>query len=649
MQRLSKPQATPLCSTSRPNGIARLNHLHGAAPAGDRFILLHRRRMWSSGQKQWMGWERKRGKLHELNQLLRGAPDTTFIEAGGRPPTVPPDIRYVITLDADTRLPRDTARRLVGKMAHPLNRPRFDAKTGHVLEGYAVLQPRVAPSLPMGREGSLFQRVFSSASGIDPYAAAVSDVYQDLFGLGSYAGKGIYDVDAFEAALADRVPEGTLLSHDLFEGTFARAGLVSDIEVVEEFPSRYDVAAARQHRWARGDWQLLPWMLGRGDAAGDNRGSGTLPLIALWKMLDNLRRTLSAPASVAALLMGWLLPTHSALLWSAFILATIAMPALLPVFTAIIPGRAGITLRSHLRALRKDAWLAAGADRLADHVSGAPSNFDDRCDRADAVPPAREPAESAAVGDGGAGETQLSPDAVGAPIAVWPAPLRSRSPAPCSSLLSSPTTAGYRRPFSFCGRYLPPSRSGSVFHRNVAGRLAVSEADARALRLIARRTWRYFETFVTADDQMLPPDNFQEDPRPVLAHRTSPTNMGLYLLSAVSARDFGWSGTFEFVERAEATLATMNRLERFRGHFYNWYDTRDLRPLDPRYVSTVDSGNLAAHLIALANACRGWIRSAARPWAILCRHPRRARSGARSPASAARRTQDARHLARSDR
>jgi cyclic beta-1,2-glucan synthetase len=212
-------------------GIARLNRLHGPGPAGDRFLLLHRRRVWSSGQKLWMGWERKRGKLHELNRLLRGAADTTFVEVGGRPPAVPADIRYVITLDADTRLPLDAARRLVGKMAHPLNRPRFDAATGRVLEGYAVLQPRVTPSLPMGGEGSLFQRVYSSASGIDPYAAAVSDVYQDLFGLGSYAGKGIYDVDAFEAALADRVPEGTLLSHDLFEGTFARAGLVSDIEV----------------------------------------------------------------------------------------------------------------------------------------------------------------------------------------------------------------------------------------------------------------------------------------------------------------------------------------------------------------------------------------------------------------------------------
>ena len=399
-------------------GIARLNRLHGAAPAGDRFVLLHRRRVWSDGQKQWMGWERKRGKLHELNRLLRGAPDTTFVELGGRSPGVPPDVRYVVTLDADTRLPRDTVRRLVGKMAHPLNRPRFDAATGQVVEGYAVLQPRVAPSLPTGREGSLFQRVFSSAGGIDPYAAAASDVYQDLFGLGSYAGKGIYDIDAFEAALAGRVPEGTLLSHDLFEGTFARAGLVSDIEVVEEFPSRYDVAAARQHRWSRGDWQLLPWILGRGDAAGDNRGSGTLPLIGLWKMLDNLRRTLSAPAGVAALLAGWLLPTSSALLWSAFISATIALPALLPVFAGIVPSRAGVTLRSHLRALRKDVWLGAAQTAFILTFLAHQATFDGGCDRPDAVSLVREPAESASVGDSGAGETQFPPHASRAPIAA---------------------------------------------------------------------------------------------------------------------------------------------------------------------------------------------------------------------------------------
>ncbi len=587
--------------------IARLNRLHGKGSAGDRFLLLHRRRVWSDVQRQWMGWERKRGKLHELNRLLRGATDTTFHDVNRRPPQVPSGVRYVITLDADTRLPRDTARRLIGKMAHPLNRPRFEIATGRVVEGYAVLQPRVAPSLPVGRQGSIFQRVFSSASGIDPYAAAVSDVYQDLFGEGSYAGKGIYDVDAFEAALADRVSDGTLLSHDLFEGIFARAGLVSDIEVVEEFPSRYDVAAARQHRWARGDWQLLPWILGRGDAAAAIRGSRRLPLIGQWKMLDNLRRTLSAPASVAALLAGWVLPRNGALVWTAFVVLTIGLPALLPIFAAIVPRRPDVKPRSHLRALRKDIWLAVSLTaflitflahqawlmidaigrtlfrlivsrrNLLQWVTAAQANLRSELDLASAY-------------------RRMSGGIVIAMAAV--------------------ALIGYLRPddwpmaapFVILWIASPAIAVWISLSPLVAGHLAVTDAEARALRLVARRTWRYFETFVTADDHMLPPDNFQEDPRPVLAHRTSPTNIGLYLLSAVSARDFGWAGTIETVDRLEATFATMRLLQQYRGHFYNWYDTRDLRPLDPRYVSSVDSGNLAAHLIALANACREWIK-----------------------------------------
>ena len=300
-------------------GIARLNQRHGAVPGGDRFLLLHRRRVWNEGEGRWIGWERKRGKLHELNRLLRGATDTTFVSTTQQPCVVPADVRYVVTLDADTRLPRDTVRRLIGKMAHPLNRPRFDADSGRVVEGYAVLQPRVTPSLPIGRKGSLFQRVFSGMSGIDPYASAVSDVYQDLFGEGSYAGKGIYEVDAFEAALAGRVPDSTLLSHDLFEGVFARAGLASDVEVVEEFPARYDVAALRHHRWARGDWQLLPWILGRGPVASKDRKRGAIPAIGRWKMVDNLRRTLSAPAAVLALLAGWTLPFEAAAIWTFFV------------------------------------------------------------------------------------------------------------------------------------------------------------------------------------------------------------------------------------------------------------------------------------------------------------------------------------------
>jgi cyclic beta-1,2-glucan synthetase len=583
-------------------GIARLNQRHGAVPGGNRFLLLHRRRIWNEGEGRWIGWERKRGKLHELNRLLRGATNTTFVSTAQ---VVPADVRYVVTLDADTRLPRDTVRQLIGKMAHRLNRPHFDADAGRVVEGYAVLQPRVTPSLPIGREGSLFQRVFSSMSGIDPYSSAVSDVYQDMFGEGSYAGKGIYEVDAFEAALAGRVPDSTLLSHDLFEGVFARAGLASDVEVVEEFPVRYDVAALRHHRWARGDWQLLPWILGRGPIADGDRKRGAIPAIGRWKMLDNLRRTLSAPAAVLALLAGWALPLDVAVVWTCFVLATIVLPTLIPVVAAVVPGQRGVTARSHLGALGAELCralaqstlmiisLAHQAWLMGDAIARTLTRlFVTRRHLLEWVP-AAQAAISPRLDLLGfyrrmTGAVIIAVVAVSVALAwgweTWPLVL------PFAALwIASPAIA----------RWI--SRSSLV-----ANRLSISDGDARALRLTARRTWRFFETFVTPADQMLPPDNFQEDPAPVLAHRTSPTNLGLYLLSVVSARDLGWTGTIDAVERLEATLSTMNRLARFRGHFYNWYDTRNLRPLDPRYISSVDSGNLAGHLIALANACREW-------------------------------------------
>ncbi len=507
-------------------------------------------------------------------------------------------MHYIITLDADTKLPRDAVRRLIGKMAHPLNRPRFAVGGGRVVEGYAVLQPRVAPSLPMGSEGSLFQRLFSSAGGIDPYASAISDVYQDLCGEGSYVGKGIYDLDAFEEALAGRVPDNAMLSHDLFEGIFARAGLASDIEVVEEYPARYDVAAARAHRWARGDWQLLPWILGRRSARSDRHSAG-LPLIGRWKMLDNLRRTLQAPASLLVLILGWTLPLHGALIWTAFVLTTLAVPALPPVLAGIVPRSRGLSKRSYLRALVADlrlalsvtallvvllahqAWLMADAiirtlyrltvsrRRLLEWVTAAQAQL---LPRLDLLGFYRRMSGTLVIG--------------GALLALTAA-----------GILRAPLAI----PFAFLWMISPLIARWVSRAPAAADRVAV--ADARALRLIARRAWCYFESFVTASDHMLPPDNFQEDPRPVVAHRTSPTNLGLYLLSIVTARDFCWIGTLDMVERIEATLSQMERLERFKGHFLNWYDTQDLRALDPKYVSSVDSGNLAAHLITLANAC----------------------------------------------
>jgi len=568
--------------------IAHLNVRHGPAPGGrDRFLLFHRRRRWNSGERLWMGWERKRGKLNELNRLLRNIPGTSFLPTG---PTTPAGVRYVITLDADTRLPRGAVDRLVGTMAHPLNRPRLDRGSRRVVDGYAVLQPRVTPPLP-GMRGSFFQRLSSGPAGIDPYASAVSDVYQDLWGEGSYTGKGIYDVDAFETALAGRVPENVLLSHDLFEGVFARAGLVTDVELFESAPAHYGVAAARQHRWARGDWQLLPYLLRSG-----------LTMVGRWKILDNLRRTISAPTAVLTLMLAWVLPGTSPAVWTVFVLATIAGPAILPVLGGLIPRKRGIAKRSHIRAVGRDVGLAAAhiavtATMLA-HQAWLMSDaivrtlvrvYVTRRNLLEWVTAAQAKAglrlDLAGFCRRMAGGVLLA--GVGVVAVVWMRPAAWPVALPWLVLwIVSPAVARWIS--------LPRSTSGAP---------ALSPADVQALRLIARRTWQFFATFVGPDDHALPPDNFQETPAPVLAHRTSPTNIGLYLLSTVAARDFGWIGTLDAVERLEATFDTLNGLERFRGHFYNWYDTRSCRPLDPRYVSSVDSGNLAGHLIAVAQAC----------------------------------------------
>ena len=577
-----------------------LNERYGPGPAGPRFLLLHRRRVFDAGEGVWMGWERKRGKLRELNRLLRGATDTTFQSVVGRPVQVPADVRFVITLDADTRLPRDAALRLIGKMAHPLNRPVLDASSRRVVSGYGVLQPRVTASFPFGGERSIFQRVFGVPGGLDPYASAVSDVYQDLFGEGSFTGKGIYDVDAFEVALADRVPEGSLLSHDLFEGVFARAGLASDVEVVEASPSRFDVAAMRQHRWTRGDWQLLPWVFGR------SAGSRAVPALGRWKMIDNLRRSLVPPSTLLALIACWLLPAPANVVGVAFVLASLAIPAFLPAFYAVMPRRSGVLLGNHLATLLRDwrrslvqaaltlAFLGDSAHRMGDAITRALVRvFVTRRHLLEWTTAARA-------------STRPRLGVVGFYGQMWAGTLLSLG-VTAGAIALRPTAWALVLPFGLLWLGAPAlaawiSRSPVSSHRR-----SVSPADAAALRCTARRTWRYFETFVTPAEHMLPPDNFQEDPAGVVARRTSPTNIGLYLLSAVAARDFGWVGTLEIVARLEPTFAQLERLERFRGHLFNWYGTHDAQVLEPAYVSSVDSGNLAGHLIALANACEEWV------------------------------------------
>jgi cyclic beta-1,2-glucan synthetase len=585
-------------------GIARLNNRYGPMPGGgERFLLLHRRRVWNESESKWMGWERKRGKLHELNRLLRGATNTTFIGATGRVPEALPTFRYVITLDSDTRMPRRAAYHLIGTIAHPLNRPEFSKEAGRVVQGYGIVQPRITPTLPTTHHGSLFERIFAGPSGIDAYSSAVSDVYQDLFREGTYTGKGVYDIDAFEAALAGKVPENTLLSHDLFEGNFARTALDTEIELFEEFPTHYETSAARQHRWARGDWQLLPWIFWHGPTGDGGQKPTSVPAVARWKMFDNLRRSLLAPATLLTLLAGWLIRPASPWAWTRFILVVIAIPALLPFLIGLDPRLGGMSKRSRLRALWNDlqlglwriglnitflayqAWLMCDAmvrtlarmfftrKNLLQWVTAAQAKYAHDLKLSNmylrmAASPVMAAVTFAVLllarhGAMPAAATFIALWAAAPAIARWislPHPLEKTEP--------------------------------------------LTPAEKRAFRLAGRRTWHFFDTFVAEGDHALPPDNFQEDPQPVVAHRTSPTNIGLYLLSVLTAHDLGWIGITETVERLEATLATMSRVELFRGHLYNWYETDTLHPMEPKYVSSVDSGNLASNLLALSSGCR---------------------------------------------
>jgi cyclic beta-1,2-glucan synthetase len=563
-------------------GIARLNRLHGSVHGDDRFLLLHRRRLWNPAEGRWMGWERKRGKLHEFNLLLQGSKNTSFMSVGGREPQAHAGVRYIISLDADTRLPRGAALALIGKMAHPLNRPVIDTVTRLVTAGYGILQPRVTPSLPIGHEGSFFQSVFSGPSGIDPYAFAVSDVYQDMFGEGSYSGKGIYDIAAFETTLAMRVGDNRLLSHDLFEGIYARCGLASDVEVVEEYPSRYDVATARQHRWTRGDWQLLPWVLG---------AHPPLAPLGRWKMFDNLRRSILVPAVLLGFALCWAASAPAA--WTLLFLAAIVLPPLLPLLV-------------NLRAIRKEAQQTASliALRLVFWVDQAWTMTDAILRTLYRLAISRRH------------------------LLEWTTTAQSKAHA-------SFTVLGYYRRMSggllltlgltlfllVEKRALPwiaapflllwlcaPAIARSVSKpARLTRREKLTGEEEHRLRIMARQTWSFFDAFVTPEQNMLPPDNFQEIPNAVIANRTSPTNIGLYLLSIASAREFGWIGMCDAVDRLEAAVSSLERLEKYRGHCYNWYDTHDLRPLDPKYISTVDSGNLAGHLLTLEGVCARWL------------------------------------------
>jgi cyclic beta-1,2-glucan synthetase len=598
-------------------GVRRLNRRY-AADGPDRFYLFHRSRRWNALEGCWMGWERKRGKLDEFNRLLRGASDSSYAVRSGAIAALP-HFRYVLTLDADTVLPREAAQHMVSALAHPLNHPVLDADGRRVRAGYAILQPRVSFLFRTGLR-SLFARIFARSAGVDPYSSAVSDTYMDLFGRGTFTGKGLYDVDAFAATAGRAFPENRILSHDLIESNFARCALATDIEVFDDFPAKYHAFSRREHRWVRGDWQLLPW-LGRqvprnsGPGAGGSEQKKTndsslaaapcsrptipnvLPLLERWKVLDNLRRSLVPPALVLMLILGWTVLPGSALGWTLLALAVVGLPLLLHV----VDSAAGLVRGTSPRALWKQARITTAASlgqvvlTLTFLAHQAHTMLDAVVRTLARVCVSRRRMlewETAA-----AAERRLG-DSFGRFIQLmWPASalavlvaLLVFQTAPSSLAVALPSLALWlASPVVAWYVSWPLPRTEPV----------VSEGGLRELRGIARKTWGFFETFVTAADNWLPPDNFQEEPKGQVAHRTSPTNIGLWLLSGLAAHDLGFQTLPQLLTRLGQTFEALGKLDRHHGHFLNWYDTQLLKPLQPAYVSSVDSGNLLGCLWAL--------------------------------------------------
>jgi hypothetical protein len=543
----------------------------------DIFFLFHRPRRWNSVEKVWMGYERKRGKLNDLNALLCDNNKTNFSLIEGRTEILA-HIKYVITLDSDTQLPRESAHQLIGVMAHPLNQPVYDSQKQRVVAGFGILQPRMAEAL--AKSSSRYLGLISSEAGIDQYTQMVSNVYQDLFDEGSFIGKGIYDVKMFKQVLSQRFPENIILSHDLLEGCYLRSGFLSDVPLYETSPKCYLTDVKRRARWIRGDWQLCSWLL-----------SPALSALSKWKLLDNLRRSL-VPMSLLVLFMLSLLILPETSFWFYTIFAILLLPGF--IFAAldfVLRRPLALNLRFYRFALYLaclphetyysfDAIIRTLYRLTFSHQKLLEWTASDQVDQSFHNTPSE-----------------------------W---LRSMWMGPVAALLVLVTLLIMHKPEALllASPVLLLWVISPLLTRWLSEPISQPEpvlevSQKRFLHKMARKTWDFFDTFITAEDNWLPPDNYQEAPVEVLCHRTSPTNMGLALLANLSAYDFGYITSSQLLDRTAKTLHTMARLERYRGHFYNWYDTQTLEPLAPRYVSTVDGGNLAGHLLTLRQGLLG--------------------------------------------
>jgi len=581
------------------SGIEKLNRRY-AAGHNNIFFLFHRPRLWNPGEGKWMGYERKRGKLMEFNSLLRGGPTDVFSVIEGEI-SILTSVKYVITLDTDTQLPWGSARKLAGAMAHPLNRPEFDPKRNVVTKGYGILQPRIAINILSSRR-SLYARLFSGDAGIDPYTRAVSDVYQDVFGEGSFIGKGIYDVDAFEQALAGRFPTNRILSHDLLESTYVRSGLISDIELFESYPSGYNMDAKRRYRWIRGDWQIARWIMPRVPTSEKKKEHNPISGLAKFKIFDNLRRSLVSPALLLLLTGFCLFFPQSTWVGPLLVLIIATLPIIINMSISVFRKSVDQSWSLHFREVLQNSERQLGQVLLSlallpyeaficsdaiirtlfrlvvtrKHLMEWQNSFD---------------------ADRTSNNSLLAFYAK-----MWFAPAFAITGGVLLSFLQ-PSTLPYSLPVLLVW-FTAPYFVWWISCPIKVDTPEFTNEQTLLLHRIARKTWNFFETFVNAGENWLPPDNFQEIPEPIIASRTSPTNIGLSLLANLAAFDYGYLPAGKVIERTQQTFATMSKLKKYRGHLFNWYDTRTLEPLSPLYVSSVDSGNLAGHLLTLGQGLK---------------------------------------------
>jgi cellobiose phosphorylase len=575
------------------DGINTLNLRH-ASSGPIRFALFFRKRLWNPSEQRWMAWERKRGKIEELNRFLLGDNSTTLQLIVGDSAALR-RARYIITLDSDTVLSRDVAKKLVATIHHPLNQPVVDPKLGRVVRGYGLIQPRVTISLTSATS-SWFSQLFSGQAGLDPYTNVVSDVYQDLFAEGSYVGKGIYDIKAFETVMEGKVPENTLLSHDLFEGSFARVGLASDIELYDDFPTRYMAYSKRLHRWVRGDWQLLPWLLPR-LLTGNRVPTFHLSPLHKWKMIDNLRRSLLAPTCLAALIGGWTFLPGGPLTWTVLVSLVIAFPVVTGLASVFALPTVGISLGGFLGDIGVDLWRNAARSFCAicflPHQAALMINAITTTLKRVFITHKHllewEPAERT--------ERRTKNETRDF--------IRLLTPY-IAGIIALAAYAAYRQPstLAFSLPFLALWSASPFIAKRISTPLesereTLSPSDLHYLREAAFDTWQFFNHYIREEYNYLMPDNLQMVPSEVVAERTSPTNISLSILSVFSAYDLGFVPFHRAVHRSSMTLNTMSRMEKYRGHLFNWYAIRNLAPLSPRYISTVDSGNLLGHLYTL--------------------------------------------------